>query len=172
MEFKTLISKEDVQKYVKKVAGEINKVYTKDDVVDVICVLNGAFLFCADLVRELDANTRIHFVKVKSYGDELKSSGKFHEVQIDLKDLDNKNVLIVEDIVDSGRSLKFLVEQIKKQFSPKTIKTVPFLNKKCARVVDFEPDFYGVEIGDKFIVGYGLDYKGEYRQLDYIAYVE
>lgn len=168
---KTLFSKEEIQNKVKEIAGEINCYYS-DEEVYVICVLKGAVMFAADLVKHLNVPVKMEFIRLSSYGSSTSSSGKVNAVDISLPDLNAKNVLIVEDIVDTGLTAKFLLDFIDNNFITKTTKFCSFLDKKCFRKTSIEPDYFGFEIDDKFVIGYGLDYDGCYRNLPYIGYVE
>ena len=114
--------------------------------------------------------TQLEFIRLSSYGDDDKSSGRVKSIDMNLPILEGKNILIVEDIVDTGYTAQFLTNILKAEQRPKTLKFAAFLNKECARKVDFEPDFYSYVVDDKFLVGYGLDYKGYYRNLPYVGY--
>ena len=161
--YKILISKDDIHKKIKELAEEISVDY-KDKCPVLIGVLNGAFLFLADLVKELKIDCEIDFIKISSYGNTKVSSGKVDvkkPIDCHLKD---RHIIIIEDIVDSGRSIKFLENLIKRQ-QPASIKFVSLLRKKGAAVVDFEIDYLGFEIPNEFVVGYGLDYAQRLRNL-------
>jgi hypoxanthine phosphoribosyltransferase len=168
-ELKVLYSEEQIQTRIKELAGELNKFYNGEEVV-AVCVLKGAVLFAIDLVRELDMPVKIEFIRLSSYGSSTTTSGKVNAVDIKLPDLNGKNVLIIEDIVDTGLTAKFLIDFIHMNFHVKTFKFCSLLDKKITRKVDIEPDYYGFEVDDKFVVGYGLDYDGYFRNLKYIGY--
>ena len=127
-------------------------------------------MFCADLVKHFSHPVQMEFIRISSYGHEQKSSNNLQAIDLTLPNLHDKNVLIVEDIIDTGLTARFLTDLFKIKHHPKKLAFVALLNKKCARQIDIEPDFYGFEIDDKFVVGYGLDYKGYYRNLPYIGY--
>lgn len=165
-----LISREEIQNKVKKLAKEIQKDYDGEEIF-VIGVLKGAFVFVSDLVRNIDLPVTIDFMAVSSYGLSTQSSGV---VKI-LKDLDleieNKNVLIVEDIIDTGLTLKYLKENLLSR-NPKSIKICTLLDKPERRQCDLKIDYSGFVIPDKFIVGYGIDCAEKFRNLPHIAIVK
>jgi len=113
---------------------------------------------------------QMEFIRLSSYGHGTTTSGKVHAVDISLPDLNDKNVLIIEDIVDTGLTAKFLLDFINGNFKTKSTKFCSLLDKKISRVANVEPDYYGFEIDDKFVVGYGLDDEGYCRNLRYIGY--
>lgn len=167
-----LINSGELKKRVRDIAAEISLEYNGQEIV-VIGILKGAVFFLADLVRELsqDLKVIIDFMAVSSYGDSTKTSGI---VRI-IKDLDThiqgKNVLIVEDIVDTGLTLSYLVKLLKER-SPRSVKVCVLLDKTERRVVDVPLDFKGFEIPDRFVVGYGLDCAGLWRNLPDIMTVD
>ena len=165
-----LFSEEAIQKRIAEIAKQINADYPSDEPMCVICVLKGAVLFACDLIKHIDKETHFEFKKLESYGNSQSSSGEVKSVSMALPNLNSKNVLVVEDIVDTGLTAKFLLDYIQMHFQPKMLKLVALLNKKCARVHDIKVDYYGFEIDNKFVVGYGLDYMGYYRNLPYIGY--
>lgn len=168
---KPLFTTEEIQNKVKEIAEEINGYYL-DEEVYVICVLKGAVIFAVDLVKHLSGSVKMEFIRLSSYGSSVTSSGKVNAVDISLPDLNGKNVLVVEDIVDTGLTAKFLLDFINNNFKTRTTKFCSFLDKKCFRKISIEPDYFGFEIDNKFVIGYGLDYDGAYRNLPYIGYVE
>ena len=157
-----MISDEEIAQKVKEVADKISSDYNGESVI-VIGVLTGAFIFTADLVRELSVPVEtIDFIQVSSYqGD--KSTGNFVFKKDISVDISGKNVLIVEDIIDTGRTLKKLREMLSMR-EPKSIKICTAFDKPSRRVTDLVPDYNCFTIPDEFIVGYGLDYDGKYRQ--------
>ncbi|MBR1461012.1 hypoxanthine phosphoribosyltransferase [bacterium] len=171
MNLKVLYSEAEIQNKIKELASKMNALYNGEEVT-VICVLKGAVMFATDLVKFLDMPVQMEFIRLSSYGSSLTTSGKVNAVDIKLPDLNNKNVLIVEDIVDTGLTAKFLIDFMNMNFHVKSLKFCSLLDKKITRKVDIEPDFYGFEVDDKFVVGYGLDYDGYYRNLPYIGYKE
>lgn len=168
---KVLFSEDRLQSRIKELADELNKLY-KDEEVTVVCVLKGAVVFAVDLIKSLNMPVKIEFIRLSSYGSSVTTSGKVNAVDIRLPDLNGKNVLIVEDIVDTGLTAKFLLDFMNCNFNVKSLKFCSLLDKKVSRKVDIEPDYYGFEIDDKFVVGYGLDYDGYFRNLRYIGYKE
>ena len=166
-----LFSHDEIQARIKDVAQQINKDLAGEEVC-MICVLKGAVLFAMDLAKNLDMPLKMEFIRLSSYGTAKVSSGKVNAVDISLPDLNGKNVLIVEDIVDTGITARFLLDFINGNFKTKRTLFCSLLDKRCFRKTDVEPDYYCFEIDNKFIIGYGLDYEGYYRNLDYIGYVK
>ena len=170
-ELKVLFSEEQLQTRIKELACEMNKFYNGEEVI-AICVLKGAVMFAVDLVKHLDMPLQLEFIRLSSYGSSTTTSGKVNAVDIQLPDLNDKNVLIIEDIVDTGLTAKFLIDFMNCNFHTKSIKLCSLLDKKITRKVEVEPDYYGFDVDDKFVVGYGLDYDGYFRNLKYIGYKE
>lgn len=170
-DIKHLFSEEDIQNKVKEVAEQLNADY-KDEEIWVICVLKGSAMFTVDLAKRLTMPVKMEFIRLSSYGSATSSSGKVRAVDISLPDLNNKNVLIVEDIIDTGLTAKFLLDFIDNNFHTKSTKFCSLLDKKCFRKTDIEADYVGFDIDNKFVIGYGLDYDGQFRNLPYIGYVE
>ncbi|MDR1167493.1 MAG: hypoxanthine phosphoribosyltransferase [Heliobacteriaceae bacterium] len=171
MKIKTLFGEEEIQNRVAELAEEMNKFYNGREVY-VIVVLKGAVVFAADLIRHFNMPVKTEFIRLSSYGANTASSGKVHAVDIALPDLNGKNVLIIEDIIDTGLTAKFLLDFIGCNFKTKSTKFCSFLDKKTARVNDIEPDYFCFEVDDKFVIGYGLDYNGNYRNLPYVGYIQ
>lgn len=166
-----LFSKDEIQNRIKEVAQKINEELSGEEVY-MVCVLKGAVLFAMDLSKHLTMPLKMEFIRLSSYGTAKVSSGKVNAVDISLPDLNGKNVLIVEDIVDTGITAKFLLDFINNNFKTKRTLFCSMLDKKCFRKTEVEPDYVCFEIDNKFIIGYGLDYEGYYRNLDYIGYVQ
>ena len=169
---KTLYSSSQIQKVVKKLAKKIEKDYSKikhSQPLVVISVLKGAFIFTADLMREIKLPVQFEFVRISSYGTKKVSSGKIEAPLLLLPDLSSRDILIVEDIVDSGMTIHFLKEYFNAQFRPKSLKVVCLLNKFARREVNVKADYIGFEVGDHFLVGYGLDNAEKFRHLSYLA---
>jgi len=166
-----LISADDIQKRVRELAEEINRDYPEDAQLHLVSVLKGAFMFLGDLIRAMHRPVSIDFMAVSSYGKSTSSSG---EVRL-LKDLDSglegRNVIIIEDIVDTGLTLAYLQEILHAR-GPKTLKTACLLSKPSRRAVDVKVDYIGFTIEDRFVVGYGLDYADQYRNLPYLAVLD
>lgn len=170
-ELKVLFSEEQLQRRIKELADEMNKFYNGEEVI-AICVLKGAVMFATDLVKHLNMPLKMEFIRLSSYGTGFNTSGKVNAVDISLPDLNGKNVLIIEDIVDTGLTAKFLMDFMHTNFHTKSTKFCSLLDKKITRKTDIEPDYYGFDIDDKFVVGYGLDYEGYMRNLTFIGYKE
>lgn len=169
-DLKVLISEEEIQHKLSSLAEDIENMYPKDEEIYVICVLKGSVMFCADLVKHFKHPVQMEFIRISSYGHETKSTSNLQAIDLTLPNLQDKNVLIVEDIIDTGLTARFLTDLFKIKHHPKKLVFASLLNKTCARQIDIEPDIYGFEVDDKFLVGYGLDYKGYYRNLPYIGY--
>lgn len=160
---RVLISKEDVQKRVKELAAEINKEYAGKKLT-LVCILTGAIVFAVDLMRELTMEVEVDFMKASSYGSSTCSSGGVQIFQ-DLKtNINGKHVLVVDDIYDTGFTLS-RVKTILEDRNPASLKIAACLSKPERRIVDMKIDYIGFEIPDVFIIGYGLDYSGKYRNL-------
>lgn len=170
-DIKMLFTECEIQEKVKDLAKKIN-FHFGDEELCVICVLKGSIMFTVDLVKYLEMPAQMEFIRLSSYGSSFASTGKVNAVDISLPDLNGKNVLIIEDIVDTGLTAKFLLDFIDNNFRTKTTKFCSLLDKKCFRKTEIEPDFFGFEVDDKFLVGYGLDFNGYYRNIPYIGYVE
>lgn len=164
-----LISEQEIKSRIKELAREIANDY-KGKTLHVICVLKGGVIFMCDLAKEIDIEVPVSmdFMAVSSYGDQQVSSGIVKIVKDLDETIESKDVLIVEDIIDSGRTLSYLV-QILRERKPNTLKICTLLDKPDRRVVDVEVDYVGFEIPDKFVVGYGLDYHQIYRNLPYVG---
>lgn len=166
---KVLFAEEQIQQRIKDMAQEINHEF-KNEELTVLCVLKGSVLFTTDLLKHLRMPVQLEFIRLSSYGNEQKSSGKVNAVDLTLPHLRDKNVLIVEDIVDTGITANFLVDYLKLQHKIKKLRFASLLDKECARKHNIDIHYAGFPVDDKFVVGYGLDYKGYYRNLPYIGY--
>jgi hypoxanthine phosphoribosyltransferase len=164
---RVLVSEEELTRRVRELGAEISRDYAGRDLV-LIGVLKGAVFFLSDLMRQMEPPVEVDFMAVSSYGSATKSSGV---VRI-LKDLDSaiqgRDVLIVEDIVDSGLTLSYLLSSLRNR-NPGTLEVCALLVKPDARVVDVPVSYVGFEIPNEFVVGYGLDYQQRYRGLPYVA---
>lgn len=165
-----MISKEDLQKRIAELGRQISQDYKGESIL-AICVLKGAVLFMSDLIREIDVETKIDFMAVSSYGASTASSGIVRILKDLDSNIDGENLLIVEDIIDSGLTLKYLKDYLLAR-NPKSLKICTLLDKPERRAADVKADYIGFEIENKFIVGYGLDYDQKYRNLPYISYLE
>ena len=166
-----LISADDIAARIRTLAAEISRDHAAAAPVHLVCVLKGAFLFLADLVRALDLPVTLDFMALSSYSKATTSSG---EVRL-LKDLDSalegRHVIIVEDIVDTGLTLHYLQEILAAR-GPTSVKTACLLSKPSRRLIDVRVEYIGFTIEDRFVVGYGLDYAEAYRHLPHIAVLE
>lgn len=164
-----LLTAEEIASIVKSLADQISRDYVGKELI-LVCILKGAFMFLSDLIRHLHIPVKIDFVRLASYGAGMKSSGLV-EISKDIEiPIEGKDVLIIEDIVDSGRTLQFLKERLALS-NPRSIKICALLDKKARREVKIEADYLGKEIEDIFIVGYGIDFNEGYRNLPEIYYV-
>src|SRR6476469_3228013 len=167
----TLLSTEQIHSSIVEMGAEIERDYPPGAGIHLVCVLKGGFVFMADLVRAMSPRVTMDFIAVSSYAKSTKSSG---EVRM-LKDLDSglegRNVIIVEDIVDTGLTLTYLQEILRAR-APRTLRTACLLSKPSRRVVDVTVEYVGFTIDDRFVVGYGLDYAEKYRNLEYIAVLD
>ncbi|MBQ7926126.1 MAG: hypoxanthine phosphoribosyltransferase [Lachnospiraceae bacterium] len=165
-----LISEQDVDKRIQEIGEQISKDYVGKE-VHLVCVLKGGTFFMCELAKRITVPVSLDFMSVSSYGGDTKSSGI---VKI-IKDLDEsikgKDVLVVEDIVDSGRTLSYLLEMLNDR-KPNSLRLCTLLDKPERRVVDVNVDYTGFAIPDEFVVGYGLDYDQKYRNLPYIGVVK
>lgn len=162
-----LITQDQIQERIKEMAAQINEDY-KGEMLEVVTVLKGGVMFAVDLMRALDLPVEIDFMSASSYGASSKSSGV---VKIE-KDLDSsiegKNVLIVEDIIDSGLTLKYLTDMLRER-KPKSLEICTILDKPSRRKIDVDVKYIGFEIPDEFVIGYGLDYDQKHRNLPYVG---
>jgi len=164
-----LLTAEEITSIVKKLADQISRDYVGKELV-LVCILKGAFMFLSDLVRYLKIPVKIDFVRLASYGSRMKTSGRI-EITKDIElPIEGKEVLIIEDIIDSGHSLQFLKDRIILS-NPHSVKICALLDKKARREVEMEVDYLGIDVEDVFIVGYGIDFNENYRHLPEIYYV-
>ncbi len=158
-----LVSEAQIKRRVKSLAREIKAVYG-DREFTIISLINGAVMFTSDLMREIDNPVRLDCIRVTSYGTKTKSIGTPQIIHSLTLDIANRDVLLIDDILDTGKTLK-LVTQLVRDLKPASLRTCVLLDKKARREVDLEADFVGFEIPDKFVVGYGLDFAERYRNL-------
>ena len=164
-----LLTAEEITSIVKKLADQISRDYAGKELI-LVCILKGAFMFLSDLVRHLKIPVKIDFVRLASYGDGMKTSGRI-EITKDIElPIEGKDVLIIEDIIDSGHTLQFLKDRIILS-NPRSVKICALLDKKTRREVEMKADYLGIEVDDVFIVGYGIDFNENYRYLPEIYYV-
>ncbi|MCI5701042.1 MAG: hypoxanthine phosphoribosyltransferase [Lachnospiraceae bacterium] len=169
-EIRVLISEQKVNERILEIAEKINEDY-KGKSIHMICVLKGGVFFMCELAKRISLPVSVDFMSVSSYGDDTKSSGVVRIVKDLDQSLEGKDVIVVEDIIDSGRTLSYLLE-ILKQRNPASLKLCTLLDKPDRRVRDVKVDYTCFEIPDEFVVGYGLDYAQKYRNLPYIGVVE
>ncbi len=165
-----LINEEELSSIVAKLGKRITDEYkSSDKPLVVIVILKGSLIFASDLIRKIEMPLEIEFMKVSSYGAGTKNSGEI-KIHLDLnrEHLENYNILIVEDIVDSGRTLSRLTQLLKNR-NANNVKTCTLLDKPSRREVEFVPDFSGATIPDEFVVGYGLDFDEKYRNLPFVG---
>ena len=166
---KELFSEEAVDARIRELGEQISKDYAGKE-VHLICVLKGGSFFMCELAKRITVPVSLDFMSVSSYGGDTKSSGVVRIVKDLDEPLQGKHVLVVEDIVDSGRTLSYLLDMLRDR-GPEDVKLCTLLDKPDRRVVDVKVDYTGFEIPDKFVVGYGLDYDQKYRNLPYIGVV-
>ena len=168
---RTLISEQDIHARIHSLAAEIERDYPDGEGIHLVAILKGGFMFMADLVRAMSERVTMDFMAVSSYGKSTTSSG---QVRV-LKDLDSnvegRNIILVEDIVDTGLTLHYLQELLRAR-APKSLRTACLLSKPSRRKVDVQVDYIGFTIEDHFVVGYGLDYAEKYRGLPHIAVLQ
>ncbi len=166
---KVLISEEDVEKRIDELAKQIYEDYNGKEIT-FICILKGSIYFTVELSKRIPSDINFEFIRVSSYHGQ-NSTGVI-ELKVDLQgDIAGKDVIVIEDIIDTGRTLSYLKEYLKSK-NPNSIKIASLLDKKERRVCKMDADYVGFDIPDKFVVGYGLDVDEKYRNLPYIGYFE
>lgn len=167
---RVLISAKEIDGIVTRLAGEIDSDYSSpDQKLVLLCILKGSIVFMGDLMKKITVPVEIDCMCVSSYGAGTESSGNINIVlDFSRPDIDECDILIVEDIIDSGRTLSYLVGYLKHK-GARSVKTCTLLDKPSRRAVEFTPDYLGVEIPDEFVIGYGLDYAERYRALPYVG---
>lgn len=165
-----MLSEEEVDKKIKEIGGKISEDYA-GKTVHLICVLKGGIFFTCELAKRITVPVTLDFMSVSSYGADTKSSGVVKIVKDLDEPLEGKDVIIVEDIIDSGRTLNYLIEILLKR-NPNSLRLCTLLDKPERRVANVKVDYVGFDIPDEFVVGYGLDYAQNYRNLPYIGVVE
>lgn len=175
---KVLVSEEEIDEIVRRIAGEIDRDYSRggrfyveghEPKLLLICILKGSVVFMGELMKRITLPVEIDFMKASSYGASTKTTGNV-QIGLDLAraDIADLDILVIEDIIDSGRTLSFLVEHLKRR-GAHSVRTCTLLDKPERREVDFHPDYVGRVIPDEFVVGYGLDYDEKYRALPYVG---
>ncbi len=167
---RVLIPEKDVAARIEEMGRQISEDYEGKQ-VHLICVLKGGVFFMCELAKKINVPVSLDFMSVSSYGDGTSSNGVVRIVKDLDESLEGKDVLVVEDIIDSGRTLSYLLEILEKR-KPKSMRLCTLLDKPDRRVRDVKVDYVGFEIPDEFVVGYGLDYAQKYRNLPYIGIVD
>ena len=170
---KILVSEEEIDRITTRIAKEIDRDYAGDDKrLILVCILKGSIVFMGDLMKKLTGPVEIDCMKVSSYGAGTSTTGSVN-IHLDLMrpDLENCDLLIIEDIIDSGVTLSYLTKYLKGK-GARSVRTCTLLDKPSRRKVDFVPDYYGVAIPDEFVVGFGLDYDERYRALPYVGVLD
>ena len=168
-EINVLINKAKLEKRIEELARQIEKDY-KDEEIVFVGILKGSVIFMSELAKNMKRSVEMDFMDVSSYHG-TESTGNVI-INKDIRNsIEGKNVIIVEDIIDTGRTLTYVLEHLK-QKNPKSVKIVTMLSKPSRRVLELNVDYIGFSIEDKFVVGYGLDYNEKYRNLPYIGYIE
>jgi hypoxanthine phosphoribosyltransferase len=162
-----LVSEMAIKRRLKRLGSDISAAYGNEEIT-VIAIINGAILFTADLLRQIANPIRIDCIRVSSYRNDTRSRGKPHLLHGLSLDITDRHVLLIDDILDTGKTLAVVVDLIKKA-NPASVRTCVLLDKKGRREVDFEADFVGFRIPDRFVVGYGLDFAERYRNLPCIG---
>jgi hypoxanthine phosphoribosyltransferase len=168
-ELKPLFTRDQIRQRVKELAQDISRDYRGKEIL-FICILKGAFVFLSDLMRHIDLPVEIEFIGLASYGSETVSSGQIQVTREVSAPIEGKDVIVVEDIIDSGKTLKFLADELRSR-RPRSLRICCLLDKKSRRQVEFEADYVGFDIEDLFVVGYGLDVNEQFRNLPGIHYV-
>ena len=165
---RVLISEEELQARIAELGADLNDFYTDDDLPILVCILKGAYMFLADLTRHLDFRHELDFMEISSYGTATTSSGVVR-ILLDLAaSIEGRHVLIVEDIVDTGRTLDYILRNFGTR-APASVKVMTLLNKPSRREIDVPVDFVGFEIPNEFVMGYGLDFREQYRNVPFIG---
>ncbi|MCQ2542756.1 MAG: hypoxanthine phosphoribosyltransferase [Lachnospiraceae bacterium] len=167
---RVMISEEEVDKRIREIGAEITEKYAGKEIL-LICVLRGGSFFMCELAKRINLDVKIDFMSVSSYGGGTESSGHIKIIKDLEESVENRNVIVVEDIIDSGRTLSHLLELLKSR-QPASLALCTLLDKPDRRVVEVPVDYTGFKIEDYFVVGYGLDYDQKYRNLPFIGKVE
>jgi hypoxanthine phosphoribosyltransferase len=167
---KLLYNQDQIVNRAKELAKQIDEDYEGEEVI-LLGTLKGSVLWLVDILKYTTVDTKVEFISASSYGSSTTSSGVVKITYEPTLNLYNKHIIIVEDIVDTGNTLKYLVNKLSER-GPKSIKICTMLNKQSRRVEDIKPDYIGFEVDDLFVIGYGLDYDQRFRGLPYISYLE
>lgn len=167
---KVLFTQEDITKRAKEIGKQIDKDYEGEEVI-FLGTLKGSVPWLVDIMKHTTVDSRIDFITASSYGSSTTSSGVVKITYEPRTNMYNKHVLIIEDIIDTGTTLKYLTQKLEER-GPKSVKICTMLNKESRRVNDLHADYVGFEVEDLFVIGYGLDYDQRYRGLPYISYLD
>ena len=167
---RVMLTEEEIDTKIREIAAQITKDYAGKE-VHLVCILKGSIFFTCELAKRIDLPVTLDFMSVSSYGYGTESSGRVKIVKDLDENIEGKDVIVVEDIVDTGRTLFHLMEVLRVR-KPATLKLCTLLDKPSRRVVDVDVDYTGFAIPDEFVVGYGLDFAQQYRNLPYIGVVE
>ena len=167
---KILFTQEDITRRAKEIAAQIDRDYEGEEVI-LLGTLKGSILWFADILKYTNVDTKIDFITASSYGSSTSSSGVVKITYEPRINMYNKHVLVIEDIIDTGNTLKYLTAKLAER-GPKSVKICTLLNKESRRVADLHADYVGFEVDDLFVIGYGLDYDQRYRGLPYISYLD
>ena len=166
----TMLSQEQIAARVRELGAQLTKDYAGRNLV-LVCVLKGSFVFAADLARAIDLPLRVDFLGTRSYGEDTESSGVVQITQDLSRPIDHEDVILVEDIVDTGLTVAYVIDLLRTR-NPKSVKVCALLHKPARARVEVQVDYLGFTIEDRFVVGYGLDHAERYRNLPYIGVVE
>ena len=167
---KVLVDEKALDKRVEEIAKQINSDFAGEKVI-VVGVLKGSFMFMSDLIKKINLDTEVYFLKAESYGKGTETSGTVKITKDIERDINGENVIVVEDIIDSGFTMREVFKLLKDR-NPKSLKLCSCLSKPSRRECEIDIDYLGFESPDKFVIGYGLDYAEKYRNLPYIGYIE
>lgn len=165
-----IVTQEQMRTRIREMGRQISADYAGKDLV-LVGILKGAYAFYADLARAIRIPVRVDFIVVTSYGSGVKTSGKVKQITELTEEIKGKDVLLVEDIVDSGLTVRYLMKSLAKK-KPRSLKVCTLLSKPDRRVVDVDIDYVGFKIPNRYVVGYGLDYRQKYRNLPYLAVLD
>ena len=167
--FKELISREQIEKRLFELAEQLDKDYQEKEII-ALCVMRGSVFFATELTLKMKTKMQLEFITLSSY-DGTESSGKINLLTDLRESIENKDVLIIEDIIDTGRTMSYLLEYLKSK-NPRSLKLCVLADKPSRREVEVPIDYIGFEVPNKFIVGYGFDIDNYYRNIPYIGYIE
>ena len=167
---KILFTQEDITRRAKEIAAQIDKDYEGEELI-LLGTLKGSIMWLTDIMKYTTADIKIDFITASSYGSSTSSSGVVKITYEPRINMYNKHVLVIEDIIDTGNTLKYLTAKLQER-GPKSVKICTLLNKESRRIADLHADYVGFEVDDLFVIGYGLDYDQRYRGLPYISYLD